>query len=41
MAPSPVLVPDTANRSAAMRALRLKTDRPVVVLCPGAEFGAA
>jgi heptosyltransferase-2 len=41
MAPSPVLVPDTANRAAAMRALHLKTDRPVVVLCPGAEFGAA
>jgi heptosyltransferase II len=41
MAPSPVLVPDVANRAAAMRALRLKTDRPVVILCPGAEFGAA
>ncbi len=41
MPPSPVLVPDTANRAAAMRALRLKTDRPVVILCPGAEFGAA
>jgi len=41
MAPSPVLVPDAANRAAAMRALRLKADRPVVILCPGAEFGAA
>ncbi len=41
MATSPVLVPDVANRAAAMRALHLKTDRPVVVLCPGAEFGAA
>jgi len=41
MAPSPVLVPDVANRAAAMRALRLQTDRPVVILCPGAEFGAA
>ncbi len=38
---APVLVPDAVNRAAAMRALRLKTDRPVVVLCPGAEFGAA
>ncbi|MBK9116148.1 MAG: lipopolysaccharide heptosyltransferase II [Betaproteobacteria bacterium] len=41
MPPSPVLVPDTGNRAAAMRALHLKTDRPVVILCPGAEFGAA
>ena len=41
MPPSPTLVPDTANRAAAMRALRLKTDRPVVILCPGAEFGPA
>lgn len=41
MPTSPVLVPDTANRAAAMRALHIRTDRPVVVLCPGAEFGAA
>ncbi len=41
MPPSPVLVPDARNRAGAMRALNLKTDRPVVVLCPGAEFGAA
>ncbi len=41
MAPSPVLVPDTVNRANAMRALHLKADRPVVILCPGAEFGAA
>ena len=41
-APSaPVLVPDTANRSAAVRALSLKTRRPVAVLCPGAEFGVS
>src|SRR5204863_7246516 len=41
-APSaPVLVPNSANRSAAVRALSLKTHRPVAVLCPGAEFGAA
>jgi heptosyltransferase-2 len=37
----PVLVPNVANRAAAMRALNLKTDRPVIILCPGAEFGAA
>jgi heptosyltransferase II len=41
MPPSPVLVPDAVNRANAMRALHLKTDRPVVILCPGAEFGAA
>lgn len=41
MPPSPVLVPDAKNRAEAMRALRLKTDRPVVILCPGAEFGPA
>jgi heptosyltransferase II len=41
MPPSPVLVPDIKNRAAAMRALRLKTDRPVVILCPGAEYGPA
>jgi heptosyltransferase-2 len=37
--PSPVLVPDLANRAEAMRALRLTTRRPVAILCPGAEFG--
>ncbi|MFO1324563.1 MAG: lipopolysaccharide heptosyltransferase II [Burkholderiales bacterium] len=41
MPPSPVLVPNVTNRANAMRALHLKTDKPVVVLCPGAEFGAA
>lgn len=41
MPPSPVLVPDVANRSAAVRALRLKTRKPVAILCPGAEFGPA
>lgn len=41
MPTAPVLVPDPSNRAAAMRALNLKTDRPVVILCPGAEFGAA
>jgi len=39
--PAPVLVPNMANRSAAVRALSLKTHRPVAVLCPGAEFGPA
>jgi heptosyltransferase-2 len=39
--PGPVLVPDAANRGAAMRAMRLRTDPPVAVLCPGAEYGPA
>ena len=37
----PRLVPDVANRDAAMRALGLVTERPIAVLCPGAEFGPA
>ena len=41
LSPAPALVPNTVNRAGAMRALNLKTDRPVVILCPGAEFGAA
>lgn len=41
MPPAPVLVPNVRNRADAMRALRLKTDRPVVILCPGAEYGPA
>ncbi|HVF65641.1 MAG TPA: lipopolysaccharide heptosyltransferase II [Casimicrobiaceae bacterium] len=41
MPPAPVLVPDVANRNAAARALHLRSDRPVVVLCPGAEYGPA
>ena len=40
-ASAPVLVPDPANRAAAMRALRLRMDKPVAILCPGAEFGPA
>ena len=36
-----VIVPDIANRGAAARALHLRTDKPVVVLCPGAEYGPA
>jgi len=39
--PAPVLVPDVANRGAATRAMRLRTDRPVAILCPGAEYGPA
>jgi heptosyltransferase II len=38
---APVLVPDVANRSAAARAMNLRTDRPVAILCPGAEYGPA
>jgi len=41
MPPAPVLVPDTANRDAAIRALRLRGEGPVAILCPGAEFGPA
>jgi heptosyltransferase-2 len=39
--PAPVLVPDVANRTAAVEALRLRTTAPVAVLCPGAEYGPA
>ena len=35
MPPAPVLVPDVANRAAAVRALTLKTHRPVVDSLPG------
>lgn len=37
----PVLVPDAGNRAAAMHALGLSHERPVAILCPGAEFGPA
>ncbi len=37
----PRLVPNAANRDAAMRALGLATRQPVAILCPGAEFGPA
>ncbi|MEP7180841.1 MAG: lipopolysaccharide heptosyltransferase II [Betaproteobacteria bacterium] len=39
--PEPVLVPDAANRAAAMRALHLRPTKPVAILCPGAEYGPA
>jgi heptosyltransferase-2 len=41
MPPAPVLMPDLVNRAQAMRALGLRTDRPAVILCPGAEYGPA
>lgn len=40
-APAPVLVPDAANRAAAVAALGLAVDRPVAALCVGAEYGPA
>jgi lipopolysaccharide heptosyltransferase II len=39
--PAPVLVPNAANASAAMRAIGLSTHRPIAILCPGAEYGPA
>jgi len=39
--PAPRLVPDADNRRAAMLALGLSLERPVAILCPGAEFGPA
>jgi heptosyltransferase-2 len=41
LSPAPALVPDPIRRAKAMRALNLKPERPVIILCPGAEFGAA
>lgn len=38
---APVLIPDPANLARAMRALSLALERPVAILCPGAEFGPA
>lgn len=39
--PRPRLVTDPASVAAAVEALQLQTDRPVLVICPGAEFGDA
>lgn len=39
--PAPLLVPDSDIVSAAMTAFGLKKDKPVLALCPGAEFGRA
>lgn len=40
-ASAPVLAPDGRNLAAAMDAMRLTRERPVAILCPGAEFGPA
>ena len=39
MPPRPVLVPDTANRAAAVHELDLRMEPNIAILCPGAEFG--
>jgi heptosyltransferase-2 len=39
--PRPALVIDEASRRAALAKFALQLDRPVLGLCPGAEFGAA
>ncbi|HSC82459.1 MAG TPA: lipopolysaccharide heptosyltransferase II, partial [Pseudomonas sp.] len=39
--PQPRLVIDEASRAAALAKFGLSLDRPVLVLCPGAEFGEA
>ena len=40
-ATAPNLVPDPENRDAAVRALGLRVDGGIAILCPGAEFGPA
>jgi heptosyltransferase-2 len=40
-ASAPVLLPDSANRAAAVGSLGLSVDRGIAILCPGAEFGPA
>ncbi|MDP3364879.1 MAG: lipopolysaccharide heptosyltransferase II, partial [Pseudomonas sp.] len=39
--PQPRLVIDEASRDAALAKFELQLDRPVLALCPGAEFGEA
>src|SRR5690606_8579804 len=39
--PQPRLVIDEASRAAALARFGLSLDRPVLALCPGAEFGEA
>ncbi len=41
MPPGPVLVPDLSNRARAMQAMELRAERPVAILCHGAEYGPA
>ena len=41
MPPAPTLVPNVANRTAAVHAMHLRTRRRIAILCPGAEFGPA
>ena len=41
MPPRPVLVPNAANRAAAVHALDLRMEPNIAILCPGAEFGPA
>ncbi len=38
---APVLIPDSANRDAAVGSLGLSVERNIAILCPGAEFGPA
>jgi heptosyltransferase-2 len=40
-ASAPVLIPDSANRDAAIGSLALSVERGIAILCPGAEFGPA
>ena len=39
--PQPVLKVDAEQRAAVVSRLRLSTEKPVIALCPGAEFGPA
>lgn len=39
--PAPLLMVDQSNKSALLSQFSLTQDRPVLVLCPGAEFGPA
>lgn len=39
--PKPALTVDSHNQASAMKRLALNNDRPVIGLCPGAEFGPA